>query len=240
LRAALFLAFASIVALAARPARAEDAGLREGAEASIGTPVSELRPTLSAGTAFTVPLDGQPSGGVFGALLDRGSRVEITLSADASGAELEQARLQLIDLAHLRVLGLRRDREQGMPVGVELARVAAPFRVAGTSGGRDWIIARVGLGLEYRRLDESFGAERDGHVGVAAPLLRLDEQLTWLERVQLRAFQEVSYAAAAGALDSVMTWLSKGASPWRSTSGRARPPVSPGEPIRPPGGGSLG
>ncbi len=114
------------------------------------------------------------------------------------GLHLDAARAQLLRWSHLRVLGIEADREAGSPVSVEIGGFFLPLRLAGTTGGRDWVLAHAGASLGYRWLDEDFDAEEEGHGAYATVQCRLDENVHLTDRLSVRAFQEILYTGWGG------------------------------------------
>lgn len=128
-----------------------------------------------------------------------GLRVEIAPGfAGGRRTDVDFARVQLMRLSTLRLLGVERDRERGSQLGLELAGLDLPHAIAGSSGSRDWAIARAGLGVGYAIHSRHFNAARSGHGLASEARLRVDEQLMPTDRVQLRLFQQVVHQARGG------------------------------------------
>lgn len=136
---------------------------------------------------------GADGGAVYGS---QWGRFELTVGSalrPQDAMELDQARLQLLDLAYLQLVGVERSLRQGVPFGARIAGVALPFRILGDTGSRDWTLLRVGGTLVYQWFHQNFGALVEGHGGGAVVVVRLDQQFTMLDRLQLRTFAEASY-----------------------------------------------
>jgi hypothetical protein len=177
-------------ALSASRVNAEDA-LHEGKSAAVGASTTG-RAFVAADADFTLPWTD--SNGIW----DHASHAGLKLGGPHLG--LDGARLQLLDLPHLRLLGIDRDLDAGRALGVRLGGASLPMRLAGENLARSWVIGRVGVDAGYVMTREGFGGRRDGHLAEAAVSCRLDEQVEVIDRVHVKAFQEASYAAYLGSM----------------------------------------
>ncbi len=124
--------------------------------------------------------------------------VGIGTDRDFRNPDLDRLRLQLMDWPHLRLLGVERQRDEGLAIGINAAGGSIPLRIAGKKESRNWILGHIGIDLGYGWYRQHFGAREDGSGAQITPGARLDQQVDIFERLSLRAWQQASYTALIG------------------------------------------
>lgn len=129
-----------------------------------------------------------------------GTHIAVSVGSDRAFGEvgLDRAQVQLLRWTHARLLGVRRDLDLGLPLGVDLGGLSMPLGLAGKKESRNWVIAHVGVDGDFNWYRESFGAGEDA-TGLGLTVSgRIDQQADLLERLSVRAWQKVGYRVMFG------------------------------------------
>lgn len=100
-----------------------------------------------------------PGGGRFNS-----TRIMIGAGIDEqfSAPHIDRLQVHLLYWPHIRALGLRRERDQGLIAGFDIIGGSLPWEIAGKKESRNWIIGLVGVDLGYDWFRQHFGGTLDG------------------------------------------------------------------------------
>ena len=112
--------------------------------------------------------------------------------------DLDRGRIQLLRWSHLRTLGVYRERDQGIPLGLELGGVSIPMAFVGKKESRNWIIGHLGLDGGFAWYRQDFDAAEDGMGANVDVTFRLDQQVDIFDRLSLRSWQQAGYRLVVG------------------------------------------
>ena len=177
--------------LSARQARAEEP-LHEGFMIRVGAGTQGRNRVESSVDVNLLPL---PGGGRL-----NGTHIAVGVGTNRAfeAIALDRAHLVLLRWPHARLLGVRRDWDQGMPVDIELGGLSMPLALVGKKESRNWIIGHLGIDGDFGWYRTRFNAREDATALGLTLGGRLDEQVDLLERLSVRAWQTVEYSALFG------------------------------------------
>ena len=175
------------------PAAAQaDEPLQEGFTAHLASGTQRRHRVLASADLNLLPL---PGGGRL-----NGTHISVGVGTSTSfdDVDLDRGLVQLLRWPHLRLGGVMRNRDEGIPLGVEFGGVSLPLALAGKKEARSWIISLLGVdaGLHWYRT--GFNAREDGMAFKLTPSFRIDEQVDLLDRLMLRAWQKAAYSPLFG------------------------------------------
>jgi hypothetical protein len=186
-------AFVSALLCFALPTTASaDEPLHEGFMVRAGTGTQGRNRLESSVDINLLPL---PGGGRL-----NGTHIALSLGTDNAfdSVGLDRAYVALLRWPHMRLLGVKRNLDEGLPLGVELGGLSMPLALVGKKESRNWIIAHIGFDGNFNWYRERFTAVEDA-MGLGLSLhARLDEQVDIFERLSLRAWQKACYSAIFG------------------------------------------
>lgn len=184
---------AIVLALALLPATAfADEPLHEGFMVRAGSGTQGRHRLESSVDINLLPL---PGGGRL-----NGTHISLSLGTDNNfdAVGLDRAYLALLRWPHMRLLGVQRNLDEGMPLGIELGGLSMPLSLVGKKESRNWIIAHLGFDGDFNWYRTNFGAVEDA-MGLGLSLhARLDQQVDIFDRLSLRAWQKACYSAIFG------------------------------------------